>query len=85
MVEELLQLLVGVVDAQLFEAVQLEDFESGDIEDSDEGGALAFGPVQRSVDPGDEPLKQPFVHRLRDGLDGELDLFLVKSRNDYIS
>ena len=35
-VEELLQLLVGVVDAQLFEGVDLEDLETGDVEDTDE-------------------------------------------------
>ena len=79
-VEELLELLVGVVDAQLLEAVQLEDLESGDVEDADEGGPLALGPVQRPVDPVDDPLEEALVHRLRDGLDGELDLFLVETK-----
>ena len=35
-VEELLQLLVGVVDAQLLERVDLENFETGDVENTDE-------------------------------------------------
>ena len=64
-VEELLQLLVGVVDAELFEAVDVEDLESGDVEDADEGGALPLGAVQRAVDAGDDPLEEPLVHRLR--------------------
>ena len=83
-VEELLELLVGVVDAQLLEAVELEDFESGNVEDSDEGGSLALGPVQRPVDPGHDPLEQPLVHGLGDGLDGELDLFLVSEREKWV-
>jgi len=76
-VEKLLELLVGVVDAQLLEAVQLEDFEAGNIQDADEGGPLSLGPVQRPVDPHDDPLEEALVHRLGDGLDGELNLFLV--------
>ena len=83
-VEELLELLVGVVDAQLLEAVELEDVESGNVEDSDEGGSLALGPVQRPVDPGHDPLEQPLVHGLGDGLDGELDLFLVSEREKCV-
>jgi hypothetical protein len=35
-VEELLKFLVGEVDAQLFESVETEDFETGDIEATDE-------------------------------------------------
>ena len=35
-VEELLQLLVGVVDAQLLEGVELENFETGNIEQPNE-------------------------------------------------
>ena len=57
-VEQLLQLLVGVVDAQLLEAVQLEDLEASYVEDADEAGALPLGPVQGPVDPGDDPLEE---------------------------
>ena len=35
MVEELLQLLVDKVDAELFEGVELEDLEAGNVEDAD--------------------------------------------------
>ena len=76
MVEELLQLLVGVVDAELFEAVDVEDLEAGNVEDADEGGALAFGAVERAVDADDDPLEEPLVHRLRYRLHRELNLFL---------
>ena len=34
-IEELLQLLVGVVDAELLKAVQLEDLEAGNVEHTD--------------------------------------------------
>ena len=76
MVEELLKLLVGVVDAELLEAVEIEDLEPGDVQDADEAGPLPLGPVQGAVDPGDDPLEEALVHRLGDGLHGELDLFL---------
>ena len=76
MVKQLLQLLVGVIDAELLEAVEVEDLEAGDIQDADEAGALPLGPVQGTVDPGHDPLEQPLVNRLGDGLDGEFDLLL---------
>ena len=40
MVEELLQLFITKIDANLFECVKLEDFESGDVEDTNEGDLL---------------------------------------------
>ena len=46
MIEELLELLVGVVDAELLEAVHVEDLEAGDVEDADEAGPLPLRPVQ---------------------------------------
>ena len=39
-VEELLQLLVDIVDADLFKAVVVEDLKAGDIEDTDVGDLL---------------------------------------------
>ena len=47
MVEELLKLLIDKVDANLFECVEFEDFESGDVEHANEGDLLHCG-----VDPG---------------------------------
>ena len=40
LVEELLQLLVDIVDADLFEAVVVEDLKAGDVEDADVGDLL---------------------------------------------
>ena len=75
-VEQLLKLLVGVIDAQLLKAVHLEDLETGDIQDADEAGSLALGPVQGPVQPHHDPLEEPLVGGLGNGLHGELNLFL---------
>jgi hypothetical protein len=42
-VEKLLKLFVSKVDAQLFEGVEAENFETGDIETTDEEGSWEFG------------------------------------------
>ena len=52
-VEELLQLLVGVVDEELFVSVGLEDLETSNIEHPDEG-RLRGRAVQRAIDTVDE-------------------------------
>ncbi len=84
-VKQLLQLLVGVIDAELLKAVELEDLEAGDVEDADEAGALPLGSVQGPVDPGDDPFKQPLENGLGDGLDGELDLLLGLGLGDVVA
>ena len=55
-VEKLLQLLIGVVDAQLFERVKVENLETGNIQDSDEKVASQVG-RQRAVNDVDQPLE----------------------------
>ena len=40
LVEELLELLVDVVDADLLETVVVKDLEAGDVEDADVGDLL---------------------------------------------
>ena len=47
MVEELLELLVGVVDAQLLERVVLEDLKAGNVEQADETVQVARRGRQR--------------------------------------
>ena len=47
LVEELLQLLIDVVDADLLKAVVVEDLKAGDIEDTDVSDLL-----HRGVDQG---------------------------------
>ena len=76
-VEELLQLLVRVVDAELLERVELEDLESGYVQYADEGRALPLTPVQRLVYALHDPLEHALVDGLGYGLHGELDLLLV--------
>ena len=44
MVKQLLQLLICVVDAELLKAVQVEDLETRDIQNSDETKSKASGP-----------------------------------------
>ena len=51
-----------------------EDFETGDVEDSDEGGALTLGAVERLVDARHHPLEELLVNRLADRLHRVLDL-----------
>lgn len=75
MVEELLESFVGIVDAELFKRVDFEDFESRNIQDSDEvlgsllcqlGIDLIYNPKEQSVV---ESLGQGFS-----GVDGLLDV-----------
>ena len=49
LVEELLELLVDVVDANLFEAVVVKDLEAGNVEDTDVGHLLHGGVAQGLV------------------------------------
>ena len=49
LVEELLQLLVDVVDANLLEAVVVEDLEAGNVEDTNVGDLLHGGVAQGLV------------------------------------
>ena len=42
MVEELLQFLIGEVNANLFETVRVEDFKTGNIQYTNEKGAFLF-------------------------------------------
>ena len=49
LVEKLLELLVDIVDADLFEAIVVEDLEAGDVEDTDVGDLLHGGVAQGLV------------------------------------
>ena len=72
--EELLQLLVAVVDAELLEAVVVEDLESVDVQYSDDGvfGAVPLtvlpyldGRVHLLDDPGEESLVDSLPSQVR--------------------
>jgi len=69
----LLELLVRVVDAQLLESVEFENFEAGDIEDTDEERSGEIG-GEGAVDDFDEPLEESIEDSLADGFEGEIDL-----------
>ena len=84
MVEELLETFVGVVDAQLFEGVELEDFEAGDIQDTDEMLPLVLG-VQGLVDTSDQPGEHTGVQHLGQGSDGVQNLIFALSLDDEFS
>lgn len=74
MIEKLLQLFIGVINAQLFEGVQLENFETGDIEYADKRGTLTFASIERFVDTGDNPFEHTFVDRFGDRFDSIVNL-----------
>jgi hypothetical protein len=75
-VEELLELLIGEVDAELLKAVDLEDFETGDIEHTDEGAGLLSSELL--VDLLDDPQEESVVQRLGKGLSGVSSLLRVQ-------
>ena len=85
MVEKLLQLLVGVVDTELLEAVHLEDLEASNIENTDKTGPLSLGSIQRTVDPRHDPFEQSLVGGLGDRFNGEFDLLLGLSLGDIVA
>jgi hypothetical protein len=51
LVEVLLQLLIGQVDAELLERVRLERLEPVDVEHADEGGAVGVLPAGAYTPP----------------------------------
>src|SRR5690606_8424764 len=67
MVEELLQLLVGVIDAQLLEAVVFEDFETSNIQNADEAFRIRTrtSVVELFVDHFHQLAKATFIQTLR--------------------
>jgi hypothetical protein len=81
-IEELLQLLVGVIDAELFKAVLIKDFEAGNIKNSDEVRIISTSPslVQLAIDAIDEVAEAAFVDTLSKSIDGKVDLFWCLDR-----
>jgi hypothetical protein len=65
-VEELLELLVGIVDTDLIEAVELEDFESGNIEDTNE--VVGFLDIEDSVHAPHDPREETTVDGFGEGI-----------------
>ncbi|TKR93102.1 hypothetical protein L596_007623 [Steinernema carpocapsae] len=63
-VEELLELLVAVVNAELLERIQGEEFEAGDVQDADV--ALAMAERNRFVDRSHNEVEEAAIDRLRE-------------------
>ena len=55
--KDLLELLIYIVDAQLLERVVFKDFKAVNVQHSNHGGRRLTLCLQRSVDPGDNPVK----------------------------
>ncbi|KAJ8525499.1 hypothetical protein ON010_g15616 [Phytophthora cinnamomi] len=64
--EELLQLLVHVVDAELLEGVDLEDLEAVDVQDADAVVDVALLARDVRVDARDDPVEDLLVERAHD-------------------
>merc|ERR1719447_1452014 len=82
-VEELLEALVGVVDKELFQDVELEDLKTGDIQDTDEI-LPGVGRVKGVVDQQDDPIEHTGEEGLGGGGNGEADLVNVLALLDEI-
>ncbi len=70
--EKLLQFLIAIVDAKLFETVASENLEPVDVEDANDGGVghvgLRRGGVNCRVHLAHDPREQPVIQRLHSKL-----------------
>uniref|UniRef100_A0A2M4DMR2 Uncharacterized protein n=1 Tax=Anopheles darlingi TaxID=43151 RepID=A0A2M4DMR2_ANODA len=82
-VEELLQLLVGEVNTQLLETVVVEDFETSNIQHTNELSTLLLG-VQSLVTLLDQPFEDTIEDTLAEGTDRVGDLVLVLTLGDEL-
>ena len=87
LVELLLQLLVGEVDAELFEGILGKVLEAVDVEHADEGVDPLEHRVGReaAVDDVDEPVEQARVDELGDGVSHDGGLLLRQVRHDLLA
>lgn len=82
-VEELLETLVGVVDANLLEGVDLEDLETRDIQDTNEVSLSLLGKHQ--VDLLDEPQEKTSIEGLSKGIARESSFLRVELGGDEVA
>merc|ERR1739838_1017853 len=75
-VEELLETLVGVVDKELFQDVELKDLEAGNVQDTNEI-LPRVGRVDRVVDKSNNPIEHTGEERLGSGGNGESHLLQI--------
>ena len=62
-----------------------ENFESGDIQDTDEASALPLSPVQRLVDSLYEPFEHPLIDSFAYGFHSELHLLFSLGLGDIVT
>ena len=74
MVEKLLKLFVCEIDTELLESVEIENFETSDIKNSDEKVASEIS-SESAVDDVDQPFKNALVAGFGDSAKGVKDLF----------
>merc|ERR1719414_1561459 len=82
-VEELLETLVGVVDQKLLQDIELENLETGDVQDTDEVPP-GVGGVQGVVDKSDDPVEHTGKEGLGGGRNGKVDLVYVLTLLDKV-
>jgi len=73
MVKELLEFFVGEIDAKLFKGIEFEDFETSNIEDTNEERSRKVS-GEGTVDDFDEPFEESIENSLADGLESVVDL-----------
>ena len=56
------------------DCTHLKDLKAGDVEDSQEGGPLAFGFVQRPVDFAQDPAEEPLKHGFSQSFNSKVGL-----------
>ena len=83
-VEELLETLVSVVDAQLFEGVEVENFETGNIEHTTEEAAWQVS-SQGTVDNLDQVIEETTEGGLSNGGEGVVTLVNSLTLDDVLS
>jgi len=81
MVEELLKFFVGVVDAQLFESIEFEDFETSNIEDTNEKVSWEVS-GEGTVSTCDNPIEKTLEDGFTDGTKGIDDLWASLTLDD---
>ena len=77
MVEELLELLIDKVNPELFEWVEVEDFETGNVEHTDEVVTRETFLVEGHVTFGDDPVEDTGIQGFGHGTDSPADLFKI--------
>ena len=83
MIEKLLKFFVSIVDTKLFKRVKIKNFESGNIQNTDEKGTLGII-TKSSVYDRNKPVKKTFETSLRKSSEGVDNLINSLALDDVI-